>query len=52
MYNHLELIYSAYITVLDLKLSWFYCVFTYKISDKFIIKVPQKTRIDLNNSVD
>ena len=48
----MELIYSAYITVLDLKLSWFYCVFTYKISDKFIIKVPQKTRIDLNNSVD
>ena len=47
----MELIYSAYITVLDLKLSWFYCVFTYKISDKFIIKVPQKTRIDLNNSV-
>ena len=43
--------YSAYITV-DLKLSWFYSVFTYKTSDKFIIKAPQKTRIDLNNSVD
>ena len=27
-------------------------MFTYKISDKFIIKVPQKTRIDLNNSID
>ena len=51
-YNHLELIYSAYITVLDLKLSWFYFVFTCKISDKLITKVPQKTRIDRNNSVD
>ena len=48
----MELKYSAYITVLDLKLSRFYCVLTYKISDKFIIKVAQKTRTDLNNSVD
>ena len=48
----MELIYSTYITFLDLKLSLFYCVFPYKISDKFIVKISQKTRVDLNNSVD